>query len=231
MIGIIGAMEEEVEAIKVLMEDIEEKQIRHTHFYVGKLSSQDVCLMQSGIGKINAAVSTTLLLEHFPIDALLNVGSAGGLMMDENVGDVVIGKQVCHHDVDVTAFGRAYGEVPGMPLYFEADEHLIALTTHALKDLNIPSHVGLIVSGDSFIATKEQVSPILSHFPSALAAEMEASSIAQVAYIYHKPFIILRSLSDVFGKGNNNIQFDEYLKTAAKHSAALCQAVVSHYEC
>lgn len=230
MIGIIGAMEEEVAAIKVFMEDIEEKQIHGIQFYIGTLVGKDVCLMQSGVGKVNAAFSTTILLEHFDIDALLNVGSAGGLDFNENVGDVVIGKDVCHHDVDVTAFGRPYGMVPGMPLYYEADEKLVQLTHQVLDDLGIQSHIGLIASGDSFIAQEAQVNQIKKHFPEALAAEMEASSIAQVAYLYHKPFIILRSLSDIFGKGNNNIQFDEYLKKAATNSAALCKAVVSQYE-
>lgn len=228
MIGIIGAMPEEVQALKDLMIITEETKIHDIPFFIGTLENKDVILMQSGVGKVNAAYSTTLLLEHFQIDALINIGSAGGLNLDENVGDVVVGKYVKHHDLDVTAFGRKMGELEGLPKAFEADMHLLKATNKCLEELNIPYHVGLIVSGDQFIAREEQVSKIKLNFKDAMCAEMEAASIAHIAYLYHKPFIILRSLSDIFGKGGNNIQFDEYLKIASKNSAALCQKMMRH---
>lgn len=225
MIGIIGAMQEEVTALKALMEVKEEKAIHQIPFCLGTLANQNVVLMQSGIGKVNAAYSTTLLLEYFDVDALINIGSAGGLHLHENVGDVVIGREVCYYDVDVTP-DRVYGQVPGMPVTFKADEKLDALVAEVLDELGIPHHCGLIVSGDQFVSREDQVNLIKKHFPEAMCVEMEAASIAQIAYLYQTPMIVLRSLSDIFGKGGNAVQFDEYLQVASRNSAKLCKAVV-----
>lgn len=226
MIGIIGAMEEEVAALKDLMMIEEEKHIHQIKFYIGKISNKDVVLMQGGIGKVNAAYATTILMEHYPIEFLINIGSAGGLSLEEEVGDVVIASEVSHHDFDCTVFGRAYGEVPDMPVAFKASQTHMEIVANCLKDLGINYHIGLIVSGDQFISQQSQVDSIKEHFPSAIAAEMEAASVAQIAYLYNTPFVILRSLSDVFGKGNNDIQFDTYIQLASKNSALLTQKVI-----
>ena len=125
MIGIIGAMEEEVSALLDLSE------IKDTHVYQGYtfysclLANKDVTIVQGGIGKVNAAISTTLLIEKYDVDTVINIGSAGGLLLEQNVGDVVVSTEVAHHDVDVTAFGRKIGEVPGMPATFKANETLL----------------------------------------------------------------------------------------------------------
>lgn len=230
MIGIIGAMAEEVTALKQRMVIDEESVIHDIHFMIGSLQNRPVVLMQGGIGKVNASYATTLLLEHFAIDYLINIGSAGGLLASENVGDVVIAQTVAHHDVDCESFGYAYGTVPGMPNGFTSDDKLIAATVTVLKDLGIPHHMGLIVSGDQFVARLDQVAQIQNHFPQAIAVEMEAAAVSQVAYLYHVPFIILRSLSDVFGKGESGIQFDTYLALASEHSAQLCEKVVGMLE-
>lgn len=228
MIAIIGAMEEEVaEILKYI--DLEEKSEYNGYlFYQGKMNNHDVVLMQSGIGKVNASISTTILFNHFDIDIVLNVGSAGGLKLNQEVGDIVISKYVAHHDVDVTVFGREIGEVPGMPRYFEADPQLLSLTKSIIEKNNYRSHTGLIVSGDQFISKKEQVETILNHFNEAMCSEMEAASIAQVSHVFNKRFIILRSLSDVFNKGDSSIQFDEYLKKASQASAKICYDLVSN---
>lgn len=225
MIGIIGAMTEEVAALKKQMIVKEERCIHQIPFYLGTLANRDIVLMQSGIGKVNAAYSTTLLMEHFEIDTLINIGTAGGLNLKENVGDVVIGKEICYYDVDVTP-DRVYGQIPGMPERFHADPKLDAMTAEVLDELKIPYHCGLIVSGDQFVSREDQVDLIKQHFPEAMCAEMEACSIAQIAYLYQVPMIVLRSLSDIFGKGGNAVQFEEYLEVASYHSALLCKAVV-----
>lgn len=226
MIGIIGAMEEEVTALKNEMSITEEKKIHQIQFYVGSIEQRKVVLMQGGIGKVNAAYATTIMMEHFAIDLLINIGSAGGLDLQENVGDVVVASSVIHHDFDCTAFGRAFGEIPDMPLAFEASSQHMEIVTKCLEDLELSYHVGLIVSGDQFIAQKQQVETIQKHFPKAIAAEMEAASVAQIAYLYRVPFVILRSLSDVFGKGNSDMQFDTYLTLASKNSALLTKKVI-----
>ena len=229
MIGIIGAMEEEVAEILKLVEIYEKKDYQGYTFYEGVMNYHQVVVLQGGIGKVNAAISTTLLLTHYDIDVVINIGSAGGLHKDQNVGDVVISSGVIHHDVDVTAFGRALGEVPGMPCIFLPDEKLLTCVQGILQEQKIPSHVGLIASGDQFIARKEQVAAIQEAFPEAMCAEMEAASIAQVCHVFNKRFIITRSLSDVFDKGESPMQFDEYLKKASIASAKMCYEIVSTF--
>lgn len=227
MIGIIGAMEQEVAELLKLM-NVENQHDRLGYlFYEGKIRNKEVVLLQGGIGKVNAAIATTLLLSHYTIECVINIGSAGGLHLNQNVGDIVISSSVAHHDVDVTAFGRQLGEVPGMPLYFKPDEQLLKKVKDILKELNLPSHVGLIVSGDQFISQAHQVAAIQNHFPQAMCAEMEAASIAQVCYVHHTKFIITRSLSDIYNKGDNHIQFDEYLKKASQSSAKMCEELIA----
>lgn len=227
MIGIIGAMEEEVAEILKLMNVKATSNYQGYLFYEGVMHDKHVVLLQGGIGKVNAAIAATLLMEHYDIDCVINIGSAGGLHTDQNVGDVVISKTVAHHDVDVKAFGHPMGKVPGMPLYFEADQELLEKLQNILNENHIPSHIGLIVSGDQFISQPEQVAQIQHNFKEAMCAEMEAAAIAQVCYVYQKRFIITRSLSDVYNKGENVVQFDEYLKKASRSSAQMCEQLIA----
>ncbi len=227
MIGIIGAMEEEVSEILKYVDLNKTNVIQGYKFHEGKIANKDVVLMQSGIGKVNSTLSTTLLFTNYNVDYVINVGSAGGLNLSQNVGDIVISEAVAHHDVDVTAFGRVWGEVPGMPATFTPDEYLCSKVKEIIEQNNYICHTGLIVSGDQFISQQEQVKTIQKHFPTAMCAEMEAASIAQVCHVFNKKFIILRSLSDIFNKGDNSIQFDEYLKKASRASAKICNDLVS----
>lgn len=227
MIGIIGAMEEEVHAITKYMDINNTTSLLDNTLYIGTIEGQDVVVLQGGIGKVNAAICCTLLLENYPdIEYVINIGSAGGLQTSQNVGDVIISSDVIHHDVDVCAFGRKLGEVPGMPLSFCSDETLINTVLNVLKKMDIPAYVGTIVSGDQFVATKEMVDTIHQNFPDALCVEMEAAAIGQTCYKFNKRFIVTRSLSDVFGKGASAIQFDEYLKKASEASAKMCVALL-----
>ncbi|MDD8048780.1 MAG: 5'-methylthioadenosine/adenosylhomocysteine nucleosidase [Thomasclavelia sp.] len=226
MIGIIGAMDEEVNAIKEYMKVLNENKVNDIIFYEGSIENKDVVLLLGGIGKVNAAVCSALLFENYDIDYLINVGSSGGLDKFQNVGDIVISDKVVHHDVDLVGFNYPYGQLPQMPLFFESNKTLVKCVKDIIDEDNFNARIGLIASGDQFVCTKGQVDTILEHFPNALCAEMEAASIAQVAYKYKKPFIILRSLSDVFGKGDNNIQFDEYLKKASKESANITRKLI-----
>lgn len=231
MIGIIGAMEEEVAAIKDFLEIHEEKRILDCIFYRGTMANKEVVLLQGGIGKVNAAICTTLLLTNFSIDYVINIGSAGGLLSNQEVGDVIISNEVCQHDFDITAFpNRIIGEVPGLPPRIPANQELIATTKNILKEFNQRYDTGLIVSGDQFIAKQTQVETIKKNFSDAKCAEMEAAAVGQTCYKFNVPFIITRSLSDVFGKGDSSIQFDEYLKKAALMSAKFCFALVKEHK-
>lgn len=226
MIGIIGAMDEEVRLLKEHMTNTETFHIANCDFTVGTLMDKSVVLLKSGIGKVNAALATTILLERFDVEAVINTGSAGGLDTSLSVGDIVIGKDVVHHDVDVRAFDYAYGQVPGMPERFHADESLIEAIEKAIEEKNeVHSKQGLIATGDSFMQREDQVNVVLEHLPDVMAVEMEAAAIAQVCFQYHVPFVIIRSLSDIAGK-ESNVSFDQYLDQAAKHAAELIMEVI-----
>ena len=220
MIGIIGAMEEEVEILKNKLVGIDEIKIAHTQFYTGTLNGRDVVLKQSGIGKVNAAISTSLLIQTFKPDYILNTGSAGALSEDLNVGDVVVSTEVRHHDVDATAFGYVLGQVPGMPDAYVANERLQRIATEIIEAESMTGKMGLVVSGDSFIGRTEQKQQITTHFNTALAVEMEAAAIAQTAYQFDVPFIILRAISDL-ANGEADVSFEAFLEKAAVSSSAI----------
>ncbi len=226
MIGIIGAMDEEVELLKEKMDILETERIANSDFYVGKLEGKEVVLLKSGIGKVNAAIATTILFERYQPGFVINTGSAGGFHNDLEVGDLVISTEVVHHDVDVTAFDYKYGQVPGLPASFQADPILIEKAMLAAKKLDeIEAMKGLISTGDSFMQAEAKVQFVREKFPQMIAAEMEAAAIAQVCYQYSRPFVIIRALSDIAGK-DSSVSFDAFLEKAAANAANLIIDVV-----
>ena len=226
-IAIIGAMEEEVTLLRDHIEDQTQETIAGCEFTFGKMHGVDVILSRSGIGKVNAAMSTTILLEKYKPDYIINTGSAGGLNPDLNVGDAVISSEVRHHDVDVTAFDYEYGQVPQLPAAFTADEKLMAIAEEAAKELdNFQIVRGLIATGDSFMEDPERVAFIQTKFDHVQAVEMEAAAIAQVAHCFGVPFVIIRSLSDIAGK-QSEISFDQFIDKAATNSATLVMKMVA----
>ncbi|HEO8419812.1 MAG: 5'-methylthioadenosine/S-adenosylhomocysteine nucleosidase [Niallia sp.] len=225
-IAIIGAMEEEVTLLREKITNKKERTIVGFQFIEGQLFEKDVVLLRSGIGKVNAAMSTTILLQTFKPDYLINTGSAGGLNPELEVGDVVISNEVRHHDVDATIFGYEYGQVPQMPASFKANEKLMDIAEQSAKEIGNHAVVtGLITTGDSFINQPEKAAFIKSKFGNLQAVEMEAAAIAQVAHQYNIPFVIIRSLSDIAGK-ESHLSFDQYLEIAAVHSANLVIGIV-----
>ncbi|KAB7667263.1 5'-methylthioadenosine/S-adenosylhomocysteine nucleosidase [Bacillus sp. B1-b2] len=226
-IAIIGAMEEEVSLLREHITNKKEQTIVGFDFIEGEMSGREVILLRSGIGKVNAAMSTTILLQTFKPDVLINTGSAGGLNPDLEVGDVVISTEVRHHDVDATIFGYEYGQVPQMPASFIADEKLVTIAEESAQEIGDHAVVkGLITTGDSFINKPEQAAFIKVKFQALQAVEMEAAAISQVAYQYGIPFVIIRSLSDIAGK-ESHLSFDQYLEKAAVHSANLVMSIVN----
>lgn len=217
MIGIIGAMEEEVAAIKEYMHITDTKNILDCIFYQGMIENKEVVLLQGGVGKVNAAICTTLLLTNYQIDMVINIGSAGGLCLNQEVSDIVISNEVCQYDFDITTFpNRILGEVPGLPPRIKADEDLINKAKMFLEKLDLNYEIGLIVSGDKFVADNKTAEYIKNNFKDAKCCEMEAAAIGQTCYKFKTKFIIARSLSDIFGKGDSAVQFDEYLKKPQK---------------
>lgn len=226
-IAIIGAMEEEVTLLRERIDGKELEVIAGCEFTTGKLDGVEVVLLRSGIGKVNAAMSTAILLERFKPDFVINTGSAGGFNPSLNVGDVVISSEVRHHDVDVTAFGYEYGQVPQLPAAFEADSQLVQIAENCAKEIqDIQVVRGLIATGDSFMNDPVKVDSIRDKFTDLQAVEMEAAAIAQVSYQFGIPFVVIRSLSDIAGK-ESDVSFDQFLEKAALHSAELVMKIVS----
>ena len=165
-------------------------------------------------------MGTTILLHEFKPDVVINTGSAGGFDEALEVGAIVISDEVRHHDVDVTAFGYAPGQMAGgMPAAFEADKKLIDIAKQAVTEVGHHQYgVGLICSGDVFMADPVRVASVRELFPTMKACEMEAAGVAQVCYQFGTPFVVIRALSDIAGQESNNLSFDEFLPLAAKHS-------------
>ncbi len=221
LIGIIGAMEPEVALLRQQIQHVSSTQSGSYTFYRGTLEGVNVVLVQSGIGKVAAAVATTLLIEQFKPDAVINTGSAGGFDPQLNVGDVVISTEVRHHDVDVTAFGYEMGQVPQMPAAFSAHPALISAAEQSIQALGFcQTKTGLIATGDSFICDPARIAMIRQQFPAMLAVEMEGAAIAQVCHMLATPFVVIRSLSDIAGKESPQ-SFEAYLDVASKHSSAM----------
>ena len=225
MIGITGAMEEEVTILKRKLNDMNEINIAHVKFYVGKLNHKEVVLTQSGIGKVNASISTTLLIEKFNPEVVINTGSAGALDQTLSIGDILVSNHVLYHDANATAFGYEYGQIPQMPKTYTTDPTLLKKTMHVLEQQQLNGKVGMIVSGDSFIGSSEQRQKIKQQFPEAMAVEMEATAIAQTCYQFKVPFIVIRAVSDL-ANGKADISFEEFLDKAALSSSETVSLLV-----
>lgn len=225
-IGIIGAMDEEVELLKETLEGRQEYTIAGYSLYTGSMHGIEVVLLKSGIGKVNAAIGTTLMLQEFQPTCVINTGSAGGFSNELEVGDVVISTEVRHHDVDVTIFGYEPGQLPGLPAAFIPDDFLAEIAQQCIARMDgIKTVQGLIATGDSFMNNPERVAKTREIFPTMKAVEMEAAAIAQTCHQFDIPFIVIRSLSDIAGK-ESNLSFEQFLVVAAKHSAEMVMAIV-----
>lgn len=220
-IAVIGAMEQEVELLRGALQNTKTETIANSEYTTGTYEGKEVVLLKSGIGKVNAAMSTTILLEKFNPKVVINTGSAGGFDAALKVGDIVISDEVRHHDVDVTAFGYEIGQMAGMPAAYKSDEQLMEVAKQAVKEVGEHNYsVGLICSGDVFMSNPARVEAVRKDFPSMKAVEMEAAAVAQVCHQFETPFVVIRALSDIAGQ-ESSMSFDEFLPVAAKHSTEI----------
>ncbi|MDF0533762.1 5'-methylthioadenosine/adenosylhomocysteine nucleosidase [Shewanella yunxiaonensis] len=220
-IGIIGAMEPEVAHLITELSNAHSLTIGAVEFVSGQLAGKEVVITRSGIGKVAAAMATSLLIEKFAVDAVINTGSAGGFVDNLDIGDIVISSELRYHDVDVTAFGYEIGQMAQQPAAFTADAKLITAAKAAISGLGtVKAMEGLICTGDSFICDPERTAVMRRHFPQMAACEMEGAAVAQVCHQFNVPFVVIRSLSD---NANNDspVDFDTYLIKAGKHSALM----------
>ncbi len=220
MIGIIAAMAEEAVTLRTHMTDPVISEVAGNIYYAGKIKNTSVVLVQCGIGKVNAAIGTTLLIERFKPDYVINTGTAGGLDGDLKVGDVVISLEVRHHDVDVTVFGYDLGQLPKLPPAFMASKPLVDAAEAAALGMKMNVTKGMIVSGDTFMHEESHIEEVKKNFPQVHAVEMEAAAVAQVCHQFHVPFVIIRALSDIAGK-DSPVSFEQFLELASRNSAEL----------
>lgn len=226
-LGIIGAMEEEVSTfIEAMVINKKEFKAAMT-FYEGVLQGKDVVVVRSGIGKVNMAACTQILIDDFHVNAVINTGIAGGLLKDIQVGDIVISDEAMHHDVDATEFGYKLGMIPQMDCsIFKADQHLMDITKEVCKEVNpdIGCFTGRVVSGDQFISDNETKHYIIDNFDGA-CTEMEGAAMAQVAYLNEIPFLIVRAISDK-ADDEATVSYEEFESAAIKHMVRLVLGVL-----
>ena len=224
-LGIIVAEVEEYDAVITILESIKCKKIYGLNFTIGSINSLNIVLVRAGVGKVNAARTTQILIDKFEVDYVLNVGSAGSVNDELNIGDVVVAKEVVQHDFDVTAFGRDKGFIPDVGKYFQSDEILFdKLINLNISNINLKS--GVIASGDQFITNIDLKNSIASEF-NADCVEMEGGAVAQVCQMAGKPFCIIRSISDK-PNGSNHIDFNEFLKLASENCAKIVYELIKN---
>lgn len=227
MLGIIGAMEIEVNRIKEQMEDVSVTDKAGMSFFEGKWNGNDVVVVRSGIGKVNAAVCAQILADTFHADAIINTGIAGSLKNEINIGDIVLSTDAIQHDMDAQGFGYAPGVIPQMEVSdFQADEKLIELAKKCCAEVcpDIQVFTGRVVSGDQFISDKKKKEWLSSQFE-GLCAEMEGAAIAQAAYLNHVPFLIIRAISDK-ADDSATMDYPGFEAMAAENSVKLLADIV-----
>ncbi len=230
MLGIIGAMDEEVLEIKHALADVSVETAAGMEFYCGKVNNKEVVVVRSGIGKVNAAICSQILVDKFGVDAIVNTGIAGSLRAEINIGDIVLSSDSVQHDMDATGFGYAAGQIPRMDTFaFPADERLLNLAKECCSQVNpdIQTFVGRVVSGDQFISDKEKKQWLIDKFGGS-CTEMEGAAIAQVCYLNHIGCLIIRAISDK-ADDSANMDYQEFEAKAIEHSVKLLLAMAAEY--
>ena len=227
-VGIIGAMELEVEALKAQMNVHETYTRASMEFFSGSLNDTDVVIVRSGVGKVNAALCAQILVDIFQVTHIINTGVAGSLNADLDIGDILVSEEAIYHDMDVRVFGYPIGQVPSMDVVgFPANKDMIRIAMETCREVNPDINVrsGRVATGDQFISSKEVKEAIIANVKGD-CAEMEGAAIAHAAYLSHVPFVIIRAISD---KADDSAEMDypTFEREAAKHSANL----VAHMIC
>ena len=227
-IGIIGAMEVEVASLKERMQDVEITRKASMEFYQGTLNGKEVVVVRSGIGKVNAAVCTQILVDDFQVEAVINTGVAGSLRAEFNIGDFVVSSDALQHDMDASGFGFEPAEIPLMgKKTFEADASLRSLIAETCREVNpeIGVFEGRVVSGDQFISDGDVKDRLVRMF-APYCTEMEGAAIAQAAWLNQIPFVIIRAISDK-ADGSAHMDYSEFEAKAIVHSVRLVEAAAA----
>ena len=227
-IGIIFAMEEELNELLKQVKLNKEYKIFDLTFYECNLKDKELILVQAGVGKVNAARCTQILIDNMDIDCIFNIGVAGSVSKDVKVCDLVIGDKLAQHDFDITAFDHEKGYIPNIgKVYIDSDPYLIKVAEETKTDNNV--HKGVIASGDIFCTEEWMSNKIATKF-NALCVEMEGASIAQVCYLSHIPFLVIRSISDSPNEEDNKLTYDEFLKISSNKVANYLKDIINNLE-
>lgn len=217
-IGIIAAMAEELE---ILLKDLaleEKKERANMVFHKGTINGKNVVAVVCGIGKVNSAICTQVLISEYKVDKIINVGVAGGIGKDIYPGDIVVAENLVQHDIDTSVFGDKIGQIPRLDTFdFKCDEDMVAAAKKSCEEISeLNSFTGRIVSGDQFIANLEKIQWLEKEF-GAISCEMEGASIAQVCYLNSIPFVVIRSISDNANNGAH-MDYEKFTPIAVKNS-------------
>ncbi|QUI25574.1 5'-methylthioadenosine/adenosylhomocysteine nucleosidase [Vallitalea pronyensis] len=227
MVGIIGAMDEEVDVLKEQMEVACIEEQASLAFYVGKLFGQQAVVVRCGIGKVNAAICTQIMIDKFNVDMVINTGVAGALSHTLNIGDIVISKDTLQYDMDATGFGYKLGEIPRMDeSCFVADACLVALAQKASESIDTETNVFVerIVTGDQFISDSDKKEALIKTF-GGFCTEMEGASIGQVCYLNKMPYVVIRSISDKADQ-SAEMNYAEFVEVAVHNSTKMIEGML-----
>ena len=227
MIGIIAAMEDELSILRENLGCLEPERIQGIYFYDGKINQTEVVLCTSGVGKVNAAMAASILIEHFECNLIINTGIAGGITGVETK-DIIIAKGLGYSDVDATPFQYAFGQVPGFPKIYTPNVDTILVVKQILKQLNLEYKEAYIYTGDSFVTNLNQISKVDTTIP--CVAEMEGTAIAQVCTRAGVDFIVLRYVSDIVGLDNQIEDYQAFESQMAKRSSLICLEILKRME-
>ncbi|MEA1980452.1 MAG: 5'-methylthioadenosine/adenosylhomocysteine nucleosidase [candidate division Zixibacteria bacterium] len=231
MIGIIGAMAEEIELFRQVVDIKSVHKYARNNYVVGKLCGQEIVLLQSGIGKVNATIGTQIMIDRFDVEMIIFTGLAGGLVPNLSRGDIVVSNNVVQHDFNLTAFGRRFGELPDVGRMIEVDERLVKFACYAYDDVfenqdDKPKlFVGTICSGDTFVTEKRKIEWLQREF-GAVAIEMEGAAVGYTCFTNDVKFVILRTISDTGGKDGAD-DFLQYLTKASENSFAIVKTMLT----
>ena len=227
-IGIIGALQEEVEALISKLDNHEVERLGSVEFHLGMLEGKRVAIARCGIGKVFAAICTEAMIIGYAPDLIVNTGVGGGLAKGLSVTDTVIADKLVQHDMDTSPIGDPKGLISGInKIWFDTDERARDILTRAAQRLGLNARVGSIASGDQFVATSEVKDRITSEF-GASACEMEGASVAHVAFVNDTKFIVIRAISDSADEGSS-MDYMTFMPIAARNSAALTVELVREY--
>lgn len=231
MIGIVCALDKEVEYLQSVMENKEEKTIASLKYISGVINGKDIVTTECGMGKVNAAMSTQIMIDYYHVDVIINSGIAGSLSEDIKIADIVISDDCVQHDMNTKDLGDPIGEITfnnEKKSFFKAEDDLINKLKESCKDLeNTSVFIGRIASGDVFISSHKKRITLKERF-NALACEMEGAAIAHVAYRNNVPFAILRCISDDFNQ-NEGMDYFKFRDIAAEKACKIISKFISLY--